>query len=130
MSEIIRLRVFLKNSLVTSCGSALLTCHNVIMFSHVMEFQISFTLTAATVPVVTLLALYPIAPFFERILPDILGRALSCPLTCGYLVFGLFLGTIPMSDTRRPATVYLPLVVQPLIELFVVVGSLVRLVEK
>ena len=69
-------------------------------------------------------------PFFDGIVPGIIGTALIFPVTRENLILGLLLGTIPRSYMIVSALVCIPLTVKPLIKLFEVVCILVRVLDK
>ena len=88
------------------------------MFRYVVDVNIFLMLTSATVLVVTEYSLHTIFPFFDGIFPDLIGRALSCTVTCVDRLLGIQLVNISMIDMRRYALVCLPIIVEPLIQLF------------
>ena len=63
-------------------------------------------------------------------MPDIIGMAIIFPVTRGYLILNILPYAIPRSDLIVSALVCPPLVVQPLIQVFEVAGSLVRVLNK
>ena len=63
-------------------------------------------------------------------MPDIIGRALSFPVIHGNLVRILLLGNSLRSDLRGYAFVFLPLIFQPLMQVFEVAVGLVRVLYK
>ena len=68
----------------------------------------------------------PIATFFEGIVPGILGRVISFQMTRGNMALVILLGNIPRSYLVVSALVCIPLIMKPLIQVFEIVGSLVR----
>ena len=101
--------------LVTSDNSSFLPLIKFRMFIHVMDVWIFLTPPAAKVLMDTEYPFHPIEPFFDSIVPDIISRALSCPINCGNMVLGLILGAIPRNYLRLSALVCILIIVHTLI---------------
>ena len=91
-----------------------------------MYIWIFLTPPASTVLIITEYPLHPIAPFFDSVARDILGRALSCTVASVNMVLGNIVGTITRSGLIVYALVCITINIKPITQGFEVVGGLVR----